>query len=391
MNREIIERADQLLELIQTEKAGPADYEELLQLMEAHPEPSFITHIQAYFTLHPKNIPGQLPASDSPAWQNVLQSVLNADKPAAKEVRTPVRRMRTWWSAAAAVALLGGGVWFISLQKKVADPKQEAVAVRTPIEPGKEGAILTLEDGSTVVLDSLGNGPVAANAILQNGELSYDGAGNGRGRVVWNTITTPKARQFRLTLQDGTKVWLNAATVLRYPTSFTGSERKVELTGEAYFEVTKNAQQPFRVTIGDTATVDVLGTSFNINSYADEPVVRTTLLEGSVRMTKKSQAVLLQPGQQAVMQQTIQVDKNADTDGAVAWKSGKFNLEGASLEEFMRQLARWYNIEVEYKGRTPEMQLRGKPGRDLLLQDLLDGLADLGIRYKLEGHKLIIQ
>lgn len=391
MNREIIAKADQLLELIRMGTAGPDDYEQLMQLMEAHPEPWLIMHVESYFSKNPVNIPGDTPSSYDHAWQKILRNVLDADKPLHKEARIT----RTWWRAAA-IALLaaaGGYIGHLLIKKEVvlAPSRQMAVA---PIEPGKTGALLTLDDGSTLVLDSMGNGQVSTQAgsrvMLKDGELAYEPSGNGSGRVVRNTIATPKARQFRLTLPDGTQVWMNAATVLRYPTSFNGHERKVELTGEAYFEVTQNANQPFRVVIGDTATIEVLGTSFNINSYADEPAVRTTLLEGSVRVKKNQEAILLQPGQQAVMQQNIVVNKQVDIAGVVAWKSGKFNFEGASLEEFMRQLARWYDIEVVYKGNTPKMVIRGKPGRDLQLQDLLDALADFGIRYKLEGRKLTI-
>lgn len=395
MDSKIIERANRLLDLIHAGIAGPDDYEELMQLMEAYPEPWLVMHVQAYFSRKPLNVPIDTPSSHSPAWQKVLQNVLEADKvPVDEEVNIPVRRMRTWWRVAAAVALLiAAGAWYFThINKKVLTPVKQMAAI--PVEPGKDGAVLTLADGSTIVLDSMSNGQVSAQAgarvMLKDGQLAYEPTGKGTGLVAWNTISTPRARQFRITLPDGTQVWLNAATVLHYPTAFTGNERKVELTGEAYFEVAQNAHQPFRVMIGDTAAVEVLGTSFNINSYADEPVVRTTLLEGSVRMKKKQETVLLQPGEQAVMQHHISISKNVDVAGVVAWKSGKFNFEGVPLEEFMRQLARWYDIEVEYRGNTPKMVIRGKPGRDLQLQDLLDALADFGIRYKLEGRKLII-
>lgn len=395
MDSKIIERANRLLDLIHAGIAGPDDYEELMQLMEAYPEPWLVMHVQAYFSREPLNVPIDTPSSHSPAWQKVLQNVLEADKvPVDEEVNIPVRRMRTWWRVAAAVALLiAAGAWYFThINKKALTPVKQMAAI--PVEPGKDGAVLTLADGSTIVLDSMSNGQVSAQAgarvMLKDGQLAYEPTGKGTGLVAWNTISTPRARQFRITLPDGTQVWLNAATVLHYPTAFTGNERKVELTGEAYFEVAQNAHQPFRVMIGDTAAVEVLGTSFNINSYADEPVVRTTLLEGSVRMKKKQETVLLQPGEQAVMQHHISISKNVDVAGVVAWKSGKFNFEGVPLEEFMRQLARWYDIEVEYRGNTPKMVIRGKPGRDLQLQDLLDALADFGIRYKLEGRKLII-
>jgi transmembrane sensor len=397
LNREIINRADQLLELVQAGKAAAVEYDELLQLMEAHPEPWFIAHIQTYFSTHPGNVPQQVPSSHNPAWQAVLRDVMDADKAAPVQTKSAViRRMRTWYAAAAAVAVVvavGFLVWRDHRDQIVPTPAQQLAGVN--IEPGREGAILTLEDGSTVVLDSLGNGLVSSQSgskvMLQNGQLAYEAAGNESGRVAWNNIATPKARQFRLTLEDGTRVWLNAASSLRYPTAFNGSERKVQLTGEAYFEVAKNAKQPFRVAIGDSATVEVLGTSFNINAYTDEPVVRTTLLDGSVRVAKHNDVLQLQPGQQAVMQQHIFIDNTVNIHGEVSWKDGKFNFDGASLEEFMRQLSRWYDIEVAYKGRTPKMRIRGKADRDLPLQELLGGLGDLGVRYEFDGRKLIIQ
>lgn len=388
MNRETIERADYLLERVREGIAGPGDYEELLQLMDEHPEPWFTAHIQQHFSASPINIPGDVPSAHSPEWQQVLQNILEADKPVVQ------RSMRTWYRvAAAAVVVLAAGtaIWF-SMRSPKQPVQQNPVA---SIAPGRNGAVLTLGDGSIVELDSLGNGIVTAqggaNVVMQNGQLAYEPSGNTTGPLVWNTIATPKGRQFRLTLPDGTGVWLNAASSIRYPAAFHEGERKVILKGEAYFEVTKNAVKPFRVMIGDTATVEVLGTGFNVNAYPDEPAVRTTLMEGSVRMQKPASSVLLQPGQQAIMQQKISIDPHANIQGAVAWKNGQFNFEGASVEEFMRQLSRWYDIEVVYKGQTPQKKLRGKMGRDLTLTELLDGLADFGIGYQLQGRKLIIQ
>lgn len=388
-----------MLELIRAEKAGADDYEELLQLMDANTEPWFVKHLQDYFSANPIHVPDHYPKSTSPAWRSVLRKVLDTDRPT-QEGKTPVIPMRTWLRAVAIlVVVLTGGFFYFQLRDKkeeVANANPQPAPINPSIAPGKDGAVLTLADGSTVVLDSLGDGFVTAQGgskvMLENGQLAYEPAGNAKAGVLWNSIETPKGRQFKLTLQDGTKVWLNAATILRYPTSFDSGERKVQLTGEAYFEVTKNNAQPFRVVIGDTATVEVLGTDFNINSYTDEPAVRTTLLKGSVRLKNSQHTMVLQPGQQAIMQKDITIDKNANIDGAVAWKSGKFNFEGASLEEFLRQLARWYDIDIEYTGPTRKMMISGKLGRDLDLEELLEALGqDLRIQYKVENRKLIIQ
>lgn len=397
MDTAVIERVNQLLERIRTEKAGQDDYAELLRIMDAYPQSWLAEHIQDYFSLHPKNVPGFIPDSRSVDWQQVLENVLSSDRPANRENRAVTRniRSRRLAVAAASVALLivaAGLLWF--LEPGTGLPGKTAHSPAALLPPGREGAILTLGDGSTITLDSLGNGLIASQAgsraILKNGQLAYEPAATGAAAVSWNTITIPKARQFRVSLPDGTKVWLNAATSLRFPTSFKGKERIVELAGEAYFEVAQNASQPFRVRVGDTASVEVLGTSFNVNAYTDEPGVRATLLEGRIRVNKRREAILLHPGQQAVIQSGIVIDEHANIEGSIAWKNGKFNFEGASLEEFMRQISRWYDIEVVYKGHTPQMLIRGKPGRDLQLQDLLDALSGFGIRYQLDGRKLTI-
>lgn len=306
---------------------------------------------------------------------------------------TPVRRMpasRRWWSAAAILILLGTGTYFWITNKK--DTSSTTVAYKTDIAPGKEGAVLTLADGSQVVLDSLGNGIVAMQggtaARIANGSLIYEGKGDQT--VYYNTISTPKGRQFHLTLPDGTGVWLNAASSLRYPTVFTGDTRKVEVTGEAYFEVVKNKEMPFHVQVNNKAAVEVLGTHFDINAYANEQSINTTLIEGSVRVSASSGAVTLQPGQQAQVSGTISVVDDPDIDKIMAWKNGFFNFSGASLGEVMRQLERWYDIEVVYEKDIPQKTFYGKISRDISLRSLLIVLEKTGVRFRIEGRKLIV-
>ena len=221
--------------------------------------------------------------------------------PAHRDIRPLLLFRRRWWAAASIILVLGIGAYLWSARKKNAAPAVVAADTRvnTPdIPPGKDGAILTLADGSQVVLDSLGSGVIAlqngARAVIKNGELVYDLTRAGTGGVAYNTMTTPKGRQFILLLPDGTKVWLNAASSIRYPTVFSGRERKVELTGEAYFEVAKNVRLPFLVNVNDKATVEVLGTNFNVNAYEDEASINTTLLEGSVKVN----GTVIKPGQQ---------------------------------------------------------------------------------------------
>lgn len=317
---------------------------------------------------------------------------------------TPVRRIsifRRWsWVAAAIILLLGVGTYFWPNNKTTAP----TVAI-ADISPGGNGAILTLANGKQVVLDSMANGLIAvqkgAQTMIRNGELVYDASGAASGEIMYNTMRTPKGRQFRLQLPDGTRVWLNAASSIRYPTAFTGEERKVEITGEAYFEVAKAFSAgdregviPFRVNVRNKAEVEVLGTHFNINAYENEKDIATTLMEGRVRVMQGSNALVLRPGQQALIpaiEEKVQLINNADTDKVMAWKNGLFYFEGLTLEEAMRQLERWYDIEVIYEGAVPNIRFGGKMSRDISLSGLLQLLSDSQLKFRLEeGRRLIV-
>ena len=215
-----------------------------------------------------------------------------------------------------------------------------------------------------------------------------------------NTMHVPKGGQYQLTLPDGTRVWLNSASSITYPTAFSGSERSVTISGEAYFEVAKKVNSPFHVRIGDRAEIQVLGTSFNVNAYEDETDIRTTLLDGKIRIEQQQRSVVLAPGQQARLHTglpatasdpAIRVIGHADIDKVMAWKNGYFNFEDMPFGEAMRQLARWYDIDVVYENGIPDIPLGGETSRNLKLSDLLKGLAGAGVKYRLEqGRRLII-
>lgn len=346
-----------------------------------------------------------------------------------KAVRTPTPRMafyRHWWVAASVLFILisGAYVWLQRHQDQVAANNSNRFT--TDISAGKDGAILTLADGSQIVLDSLKNGVVAtqngAAIVLKNGQLTYAPASIQTTAIAYNTITTPKGRQFQLTLPDGTRIWLNAASSIKYPTNFTEKERKITITGEAYLEVIKNTQQPFFVNINDLATVQVLGTSFNINAYENEPSINTTLIEGSVRVDdwipegalrrgydrsfasaqddkelregKKplaNKSVILQPGEQAQIAEKIKVIKDANIEKVTSWRNNAFNFTATSFAEVMRQIERWYDIEVVYENGIPNIQLGGKASRTLSLSGILSVLSDLEVSFRLEaGRKLVI-
>lgn len=315
----------------------------------------------------------------------------------------PVHRihfLKTAWLryAAAIIILFAGGayLWTANQKDDQALAGEDKQSLRD-LPPGKEGAILTLADGTEVILDSIENGVVASQngtkLVLENGLLAYNPTGSSSGAITYNTMKTPKGRQFRLILPDGSKVWLNAASSIKYPTVFTGPERVVEIDGEAYFEIEKYKSRPFRVKVNDATTIEVLGTRFNVNSYEDEEAIKTTLMEGSVRINAYKNLRMLKPGQQAIVTpaQKIEVMNGVDMDKALAWKSGLFNFEDASLEEVMRQLSRWYDLQVVYEKEIPNIEFAGKMRRDVSLAGVLKGLKGANVNFRLEeGRRLVV-
>lgn len=297
-----------------------------------------------------------------------------------------IRSIGSWkWVATAAAVLImisvGAYLWINTGKQMDTDLPMAAKQVA----PGKNGAILTLADGSTIVLDSLNNGIIAsqqgAKVHLENSKLVYDPAGKTSGDISYNIMTTPRGRQFQVSLPDGTKVWLNAGSSLRYPTAFEGNDRTVEIAGEAFFEVAKNKQKPFIVkTHADRITVT--GTQFNVNAYANEPFMKTTLVEGSVMINN----AVLKPGQAYMNGQILKTDADQD----IAWKNGFFNFTNQDLPAVMRQLERWYDIDVKFVGAAKPFSFNGKMDRGMQLSDVLFFLDEMKITYKLEGRTLTI-
>lgn len=306
--------------------------------------------------------------------------------------RIPLFRRLSW--VAAAVLILVSGTYLCIAVYKRSHSAAGMVTKTMDIAPGHNGAVLTLSNGSQVLLDSLKNGIIAqqsgSKVLLQDGQLNYDPTAEKPTEMVYNTMTTPKGRQFQLVLPDGTKVWLNAASSIRYPTAFTNEERKVNVSGEAYFEVAKNTKMPFRVDVDGREEIEVLGTHFNVNAYENEKTLNTTLLEGRIKVRAGAEATL-RPGQQAQIRQTLTIVNDTDLDKVMAWKNGAFNFEDLSLEEAMRQLERWYDIKVTYESGVPDVRFGGKIGRDVSLADLLLILAGTKLKFRIEkGRELII-
>lgn len=312
-----------------------------------------------------------------------------------------IHRVRRWYKLAAAiiiVLLAGSLIWFgtRNTRPRSAEIVQESVA--NDILPANGKVTLTLGDGSTVMLDSLTNRERLrqgeSQLINENSQLTYlrDRTIGSKVPVQINTVSTQKGARYGIVLSDGTRVWLNAASSLRFPSSFSGNERKVELTGEAYFEVSYNPGKPFRVWVNDVK-VEVLGTHFNINGYADEKRVSTTLLEGVVRVSKGLRDELLAPGQQAVVSENgrIILDKEVNIKEVMAWKDGKFYLKSASLESIMRQVARWYDVEVVYENPVQEKYTLSVK-RDVPVSKLLSYIEmNGGVHFKIDGKKIIVR
>ena len=308
--------------------------------------------------------------------------------------RARIFRLAGWSAAAcllAAVAVIG-----LRRSSHSNAPVPATVAVVPTVPPGRNTATLTLASGKKILLDSAGTGELArqGNAKLvkvDNGTIAYSVTGAKEdGTLTYNTLATPRAAQFKLKLPDGTLVWLNNASSIRYPANFSGSTRTVELTGEAYFDVAKDASRPFIVKAG-SLSVDVLGTGFDVSAYSDEPAVLTTLVKGRIKVQRNGQQAVLVPGQQvAAAGDGGWTVKPANTEAVTAWRDGLFNFDDADLHTALRQLARWYDVDVEFRGAVPEKRLQGQMQRSLTLNQVLEILKDKDVQFALQGRKLIV-
>jgi transmembrane sensor len=328
-------------------------------------------------------------------WDNISNQAKHLS--AGKVVPGRFRPLYKWIAAAAILVFVVGGLWFIVGRDGAETPSIAVTPKMNDVAPGGDKAILTLADGTKVVLDTADNGAITkqgdVTVIKLNGQLAYNKGGAGATEVLYNTISTPRGGQYQLVLADGSKVWLNAASSLKFPTAFNGNDRVVELSGEGYFEVTHDANKPFHVKVNDMG-VQVLGTHFNINSYSDEPAIKTTLLQGRVMVKKAEKLVYLNPGQQAVTQpgeDNIKVDYDVDTEEVVAWKNGRFRFNSANIEAILRQTARWYDVEVIYRGETNETFSGGLPRSENISQllKILEATGKVG--FTINGKQIIVQ
>ncbi|KIO78291.1 hypothetical protein TH53_04565 [Pedobacter lusitanus] len=308
-------------------------------------------------------------------------------------------------AAAMIIASVGTGLYFYNRTNL----KSSLISATNTVIPGSNKAYLTLSNGKRIILNESANGELAVQAGIKitktaDGQLVYDVSSSGASAKTennYNTIETPRGGQYQIILPDGTKVWLNAASSLKYPIQFAMKERKVELSGEAYFEVSKNKIKPF-IVMTDKQQVEVLGTHFNIKSYKEEGNTSTTLLEGSVRVTpgsfegnrislSKDNAVVLKPDQQSVLINSNLKIREADTEEAVSWKNGYFKFNDENIKTVMLKISRWYNVDVHYQGRISDEEYRGTISRFKNISEVLDLLESTKtVHFKVEGRRITV-
>jgi len=318
-------------------------------------------------------------------------------------------RRIVYWVAAAVFVLIAMGGWLLINNYNKKETKQVTAqqSDTKEIAPGGNKAILTLSDNSKIVLDEAQNGSLAQQgntAITKDGGIvtyKADKAISSSPEILYNKISTPRGGQFHVILPDGSNVWLNAASSIHFPTQFGGKERRVEVTGEVYFEVEKDALHPFRVAIphnGKQMEIEVLGTHFNVNAYEDEGLISATLLEGSVQVKTDISHTTIKPGQQAQVsnsankdEKDIHVISDVNTNEAIDWKNGEFVFNKDPLTDILRKVSRWYNVDIVYAGEVPKDKFMGEVERNLNLSQALKILERAGLQFTLEGRKLIVK
>lgn len=347
----------------------------------------------------------QRPVFDSHTSQRMLRQILNqkAEEQCTEESIAPGWNYKSYIPLAASLFLMltAGLLLFIkpAEKSKKTIPVDNSVVMNKPeldVAPGGNKAMLTLADGTQIALDDVSTGKIASQEGINitktaDGQLIYTRTDSVSSKQQFeqnqiNTISTPKGGQYQVNLPDGSKVWLNAASTLKFPTRFAPDERLVELTGEAYFEIAsrmgKGGQLPFKVVsaeAGKHQVVEVLGTHFNINAYANERVMKTTLIEGSVKVTNMNEQAsnMLKPGQQAILKANYIKISAVDIEEVMAWKHGHFRFNNLKLPEIMKQLERWYNVEVNYAD-MPQTRYQGFISKNVTLSQVLDMLELTG-------------
>jgi ferric-dicitrate binding protein FerR (iron transport regulator) len=404
--KENSERLSRLFQGYYEKTLSPEETDELFQLLHEQGDDEKLNDLILLAWQQLQEDKPQYTTANSDSILNSILANIHNNRDDRSEAPTPAKLVTLKRVAAAAiVVLIAGAGYFIFRQT----PGAAGTAATSPVAFQKDTqahnnkAILRLANGSVIILDTLKSGAAARQGNMQiskekDGQLLYKVEGNIAGAEATgiNTLSTPNGSQYQVLLQDGTKVWLNAMSTLRFPVSFSDSARQVELEGEAYFEVAtrrlgSGQKMPFHVKTG-RQHIEVLGTHFNVMAYGDERILKTTLLEGSLRVSNNNAAVLLKPGEMAVLNgsEQLAVNRDADAGEETAWKDNLFNFRDAGIEEVMRQAARWYNIRVHYQGNIPQKEFNGKISRAVKLSEFLNILRYKGINVSMAGQDITI-
>ncbi len=362
----------------------------------------FMTWYNSQDNGEPLIIPEEFAADDLThgmrMYKNIYEKIKLLDE---NDRPAPVRRITKWvaFAAAAVILIVFASYFFYTLDAPIRKPNvSEPVVVHNDVTPPSSShAVITLGDGSHINLDSVQNGQITTQGKvkitrLSDGRIVYKGTSN---EITYNTISNPRgSKVLQLTLADGTKVWLNSESSLRYPTAFAGADRAVEVTGETYFEVSRLPGKPFKVRKG-SLEITVLGTHFNVNTYEEEGNMKVTLLEGSVNVSKvgDTKKIRLEPGEQSQLNKNgdLTVARDVNTEDITAWKNGKFQFgEKANIGTVMREIARWYDLQLEYDG-TINLHFGGSISREVNLSQVLKVIeATGGVKFKIAGNKVTI-
>lgn len=387
------ERVRELLDRLAASTASEEEVRELLSLTEnGDNEVPVRKTIEALWDSYDKDM--TLPPTD---WENIYASIVATPVAGRGKIRRLIRQLAV---AAAVIFAAGTGLWLFF--KKPPPPEKLAALpqvqrFKNDVQPGVNGAVLTLGNGQHIIIDSARSGTIATQgnvAIVKQGEgLSYQ-PGGSPAVVVYNTLSTPRGRQFpNLVLPDGSKVWLDAGSSIRFPTTFTGKERKVEITGQVWFNVVHNGKMPFRVMVKGTEIED-LGTQFDINAYDDEGCVKVTLLEGSIQLVNQGKSpVVMKPGEQAELNSGSDavIHPSVDLDQVMAWKEGIFFCDDADITSVMRQVARWYDVDVIFKEHIDKRVSLLNVPRTVTLTQILKIMEMTGnVKFLIDGKKVTV-
>lgn len=306
-----------------------------------------------------------------------------------------------FYIAASVIFLLAFALVFNLIIKSSEQSLPESVITseyKNDVTPGRQKALLVLSDGKKVTLDGnelekmIKEG--STEVTNEEGSLIYNNGSTNEEVELLNTLITSRGETYSLILADGTKVWLNSASSIQFPVAFKGKKRTVEIIGEAYFEVAHNANMPFQVKISDME-VQVLGTNFNINGYEDEGGIKTTLLEGSVKVSTKNSSMLIAPGEQTIINNAtgkIRLKKDVDVEEALAWKNGKFIFQNANLNEIIKQLEKWYDVTFENQSKSGTEEFVGIISRDVNISQIIKMLEKTGnVKFEIQGKKIIVK